>query len=528
VPTAEPGLGLLQGLGADNARDYLKTHLAASLAVLGKGVPEAGNASAYADLQDAIDAAPSGGVVDLPADMSTLVTIVVDKPLTVRGHGHSVTMLSIGVLFDVQSSDVTFEGLELVGPRGPTAVASVNERAIQAIGASADVPLTNIRVLDCHLRDWGDYGVYLKWVEDFRIRHCTISNIWYAGVGGTSVQRGWITDNDVHDINGTPNAYGVFLSREESSSLATDPRSGNVQVARNIVRNVTHWEGLDTHGGVSIHFVDNQVIGCKIGISVGPADNGSNVEAYAPFYCTVVGNTIDSGVTDGSAAAGINIAGVTGGEKALALRVAHNTVVGHGAEGSTTNGGIIARDTRGLQLIGNNPINCSPHGIVLVDANDGVVLSGGTIVDPWSNTNSIAVGVYVQGGNETGVLGGFSVVDGPLTGKTHIHDGGAVRVAADATNVIELLPFHTNVTPRTALSATATESIRTEVASRAGFFGATPVVQPASAAQAAAPAGGTGAAAGGWDTAGNRDTAIATINAMRTALVNLGLIKGSA
>lgn len=32
------------------------------------------------------------------------------------------------------------------------------------------------------------------------------------------------------------------------------------------------------------------------------------------------------------------------------------------------------------------------------------------------------------------------------------------------------------------------------------------------------PAGGTGAAAGAWDTSGNRDTAITTINEMRTQL----------
>lgn len=42
---------------------------------------------------------------------------------------------------------------------------------------------------------------------------------------------------------------------------------------------------------------------------------------------------------------------------------------------------------------------------------------------------------------------------------------------------------------------------------------------------AACPAGGTGAAAGGWDTAGNRDSAITLINAMRTALINAGLMK---
>ena len=43
------------------------------------------------------------------------------------------------------------------------------------------------------------------------------------------------------------------------------------------------------------------------------------------------------------------------------------------------------------------------------------------------------------------------------------------------------------------------------------------------AAIAAAPAGGTGTAAGGYDTAANRDVAIATINSIRTALTNIGL-----
>lgn len=37
----------------------------------------------------------------------------------------------------------------------------------------------------------------------------------------------------------------------------------------------------------------------------------------------------------------------------------------------------------------------------------------------------------------------------------------------------------------------------------------------------AAPAGGTGAAAGGWDTAGNRDTAITSMNATRTLALEL-------
>ena len=50
----------------------------------------------------------------------------------------------------------------------------------------------------------------------------------------------------------------------------------------------------------------------------------------------------------------------------------------------------------------------------------------------------------------------------------------------------------------------------------------------ADAAQAAAPAGGTGATAGAYDTAQHRDEMIALVNAMRTALINAGIMKGSA
>lgn len=60
------------------------------------------------------------------------------------------------------------------------------------------------------------------------------------------------------------------------------------------------------------------------------------------------------------------------------------------------------------------------------------------------------------------------------------------------------------------------------------FLGATPIVQSSGADQAAAPAGGTGATAGAYDTAVNRDAMIDLVNEMRTTLVNLGLMKGSA
>lgn len=71
--------------------------------------------------------------------------------------------------------------------------------------------------------------------------------------------------------------------------------------------------------------------------------------------------------------------------------------------------------------------------------------------------------------------------------------------------------------------------------SKIGFYGVTPVVRSAALTQTystasathaavtqlAAPAGGTGVAAGGWSTAANRDLAIASINAARNDIANL-------
>ena len=65
-------------------------------------------------------------------------------------------------------------------------------------------------------------------------------------------------------------------------------------------------------------------------------------------------------------------------------------------------------------------------------------------------------------------------------------------------------------------------------ADKVGFFDATPVVVSASADEAVAPAGGTGATAGAYDSAAHRDDAIALLNAIRAQLVALGLMTGSA
>ena len=52
----------------------------------------------------------------------------------------------------------------------------------------------------------------------------------------------------------------------------------------------------------------------------------------------------------------------------------------------------------------------------------------------------------------------------------------------------------------------------------------TPGYQTPTASGGAAPAGGVGTAAGGWDTAAHRDSAITLINNIRTALIAAGIM----
>jgi hypothetical protein len=63
------------------------------------------------------------------------------------------------------------------------------------------------------------------------------------------------------------------------------------------------------------------------------------------------------------------------------------------------------------------------------------------------------------------------------------------------------------------------------VAVSTGFSANGAVPQAVYAVGAAAPAGGTGAAAGAWDTAAHRDSAITLLNNMRDALIKVGILK---
>src|SRR5690606_30430813 len=91
-------------------------------------------------------------------------------------------------------------------------------------------------------------------------------------VGRRRLAEGSITNCRIQSItnDGYPNnnAYGIELSRRETSNLSSEPRTSDILVSGNVVTDVPTWEGIDTHAGQRIRIIGNTVLRCFYGIAV--------------------------------------------------------------------------------------------------------------------------------------------------------------------------------------------------------------------------------------------------------------------
>jgi parallel beta-helix repeat protein len=302
---------------------------------------------------------------------------------------------------NITASNVTVRGIKLTGTQ--YTVSTEAEKAIYAYGADASHYITDIHIEDCEFSTWGYAGVWLSFVSDFTVSRNKFTNVYYAGIATLSSIRGSISENNINNIVGNPNAYGIAMSRTANDSLVTCPRSGYITVSDNIIRNVPYWEGIDTHGGEYITISNNIIKNTYIGITVTTSNNGSAVETFAPVQVVVDNNVMDSGVTDGTALYGIDFVGVEGGALATGT-ISNNTIIGYGKESIATSGGMYIRATEGLPITGNTLIDLGTVGIYLYNHNIGTIVSNNSITDPWSDT--VAVGSIMAiriGGDATQV-----------------------------------------------------------------------------------------------------------------------------
>jgi len=295
--------------------------------------------------------------------------------------------------FSVSASNVQFVGLSIRGKQ--SASFTDDETAIRILGTSAASPVTNVEVRECTFSRWGAYGIYAEWLTDFAFCDNVMSDIAYGGIMVLSALRGTISRNQITDIApGTSgNAYGISLTRRgDQTSLVTYPRSADIVVSDNVVRDVPLWHGYDTHAGQRCVFSGNIAYNCKRGIAVGSATDSAGDYTIAPLDVSVVNNILDSGLSDGTAAEGITFSGTSDGGAAGAQVeyatgvVSGNVVRGYGDKTNDSSGAISTYTTRGLVIANNTIIEPSPFGVMLYQDNDGFALSGNVAVDPWSNT----------------------------------------------------------------------------------------------------------------------------------------------
>jgi hypothetical protein len=212
------------------------------------------------------------------------------------------------------------------------------------------------------------------------------------------------------NASGVFNAYGIFASRDYSD-LTSCPRSADITIANNEVRENPMWEGIDTHAGERIAITGNRILNCRFGpISVGSSMNSAGVDAFGPKNVNVIGNVISNDKSDqewpvGSPPVyGIIFQGADADPGTGCI--VGNLVENYGDQSnSSTSGAIYMYKTVGLVVDGNMIVNPAPVGIQIDNRNRGFAVTNNTIVDPWSNTASVPVAaIHPAYGDNTGAI----------------------------------------------------------------------------------------------------------------------------
>ena len=226
-------------------------------------------------LQAKVDAAPSGGTLDLTG-CTYVAGATIGKPLTIVGARVNVPADQRG--FIVTASNVTLDRLVITGAQATSY--SWNEVGVLTTGS-----VSGLVVRDSTIRTFGNAGIWVGSSTNSRITGTTIEDAVYAGIMIISAAGGRVDGNVVRRVgvqgasaNGN-NAYGIALENQ-GGAVSTD-----VVVDGNTVADVPTWHGLDTHAGVRISFTNNTVSGAPRALFI--TSDGSGRKATD---ITVTGN----------------------------------------------------------------------------------------------------------------------------------------------------------------------------------------------------------------------------------------------
>jgi hypothetical protein len=462
----------------------------------------------YASLEAALTDLAAGGVLEVSQAWSRSTTFTINKSCTVRFiKAGSITVTSATVAaITVAANDVTLDRPNVTGTGSGASSTGIGITASGTVSAY----LTGLRIRMPKVSSFTQYGIILTFCSDFRIERVRVDSIAYAGIVLSSCSDGEVDGGLITNITmpaGLTNAYGLTASRSTTSAseLTAFPRSENIIVRNLTVDGVPGWEGLDTHGGKDISFINNTVRNCLVGIALVGSNNNAGTNTYAPLNVIATGNRVYGGVTNGSRSAGIWLVG-TATEQGYGV-ISGNEVVDMGGDAASVgnnSAGIYLEQTRGAVVAHNVIKRPATSGIQALAGNTGLILQANTIEDVWATTAPLCTAVYVRSNPNTVTVGGTQIIRGSKSATLVNNEG--LRCNTGATQIDAGGNQWTNAT---------TPVVSGSAAHVASVYGAAPVARAAAIASPTAPSASyVQAEATSMKTA---------VDAIRTALKNYGI-----
>lgn len=467
----------------DPVRQALATDLGRPATELGEAVAAARGFVAdtdFATLEEALAATAAGGVLEIRTVHARDATFTIDKPVTLRFVNGATISTSVA---SIRAITVTANGVTVDSPRltGTGSATSGSGMGLYADG------VTGLRILNAHIEGWSQYGICLSRVSDFEIKDTLVRDVAYAGVMLLSCVRGFIFRTEVDGVTqpgNLPQSYGFAATKDATQPLTTHPHSMDITFKSCVARNVTKWEGFDTHAGIRIRWEDCQAINCYHGIAVvGMEDKTTTpgTPGWAPVDFVISGCSADSTVTDGSRGSGLSIAGQSlgaGNPHAFATgKVIGMKIIGHGDVTNGNQGGTYIHTTRGLVLDGLTAEACSPHGVVLAHTNYEFQIDNIEVIDPWKGGGGDApVGLAFRSSHNQGFVGKARIWRGSKTADQVLGYGIRNWINTADTSITYGMVGVTGAVTAPLLNPGNRMGQRLE--GSIGFFGATPTLKP--------------------------------------------------
>lgn len=423
-------------LAASRPRQFF----AADNGIVGDGTTD--NAPAFSALLDRMRA---GDELVLEAgNIRANSAVIVNQSITLRGGATLTTGSNASAQMRVQASNVTIEGLRIVNVGAGTTYQPASY-GIRAGGTSVADMIDGLTLRGVTFVEQAGHAFWADFARNIVIEDCRVERFARGAFMFLSCDRIWTQRNlvDTATMPRSPSnvAYGFAFTRDTTRPIAETPRTSNFHCYDNEVRNIPAWEGIDTHAGIYGWIKRNKLSNVFQPIMVGGAKNEAGVDTYGPRYVSIEDNIMESGVDDGTYRPGIIVEGVgpTGGTVggAISCKVVGNTVIGHGEQAASNQGGIQAYHTDRLTIADNDLDRCSVGGILLINDNKTFIIRDNKIRDVWANADTArppAIGVTSV--NNTGYITGTSTSRGTKVAP-RVNERG-IYVAAQPGIVIDL------------------------------------------------------------------------------------------